>query len=191
MMMMQFTTQNTLCCLAVVEPLKFPLCYFGLTWQLEPLRIRRCDEFSRCDHLSPLCRTNFLRLRSAVTVIQKVWRGYRCMRNYRTVSLFQLFLLCSLLQVTVVVFFLGGEWIHIHSHTCPHLSQPLHLCFRCSLASCAFRPSTGRGNITLATRRRAFALRSSKLVAAASWSGRHFGAAYEPCWPFRPTPGAW
>lgn len=63
--------------------------------------------------LSTLCRTNFLRLRSAVTVIQKVWRGYRCMRNYRTVSLFQLFLLCSLLQVTVVavLFFFGNEFI--------------------------------------------------------------------------------
>ncbi|KAL3970657.1 Bcl-2-modifying factor [Sarotherodon galilaeus] len=28
-------------------------------------------------------RTNFLRLRGAVTVIQKVWRGYRCRKNYQ------------------------------------------------------------------------------------------------------------
>lgn len=43
------------------------------------------------------------------------------MRNYRTVSLFQLFLLCSLLQVTVVVFFGGG----INSYPQSHLSSPL------------------------------------------------------------------
>lgn len=36
--------------------------------------------------LCPPRRTNFLRLKSAVTVIQKVWRGYRCRRNYQTVS---------------------------------------------------------------------------------------------------------
>ncbi|XP_013764296.1 unconventional myosin-VIIa [Pundamilia nyererei] len=28
-------------------------------------------------------RTNFLRLKGAVTVIQKVWRGYRCRKNYQ------------------------------------------------------------------------------------------------------------
>lgn len=72
--------------------------------------------------LSPLCRTNFLRLRSAVTVIQKVWRGYRCMRNYRTVSPFQLFccVVCFRSLYLLLFFFL-----EINSYPQSHLSSPL------------------------------------------------------------------
>ncbi|KAM9729088.1 unconventional myosin-VIIa-like isoform 2-T3 [Menidia menidia] len=32
-------------------------------------------------------RTNFLRIRGAVTVIQKAWRGYRCRKNYQIMKL--------------------------------------------------------------------------------------------------------